>query len=96
MTAIQKRRTAYLFIGVAILLIPLVAMQFSKEVNWTILDFSLAGALLFGIAITLKWIIKKAKTKRAKLMLISALLIVFILLWIELAVGIFNSPIAGN
>jgi hypothetical protein len=35
----------------ALLLVPLVAMQFTEEVNWTLLDFAVAGCLLFGSGI---------------------------------------------
>ena len=31
-----------------ILLVPLLATQFTSEVNWTLLDFATAGTLLFG------------------------------------------------
>ena len=31
-----------------ILLLPLVAMQFSNEMNWGLGDFAIAGVLLFG------------------------------------------------
>ena len=34
------------------LLIPLVAMQFTQEVVWTLSDFVFAGALLFGAGLT--------------------------------------------
>jgi hypothetical protein len=47
----------------AILLVPLVAMRFTREVNWGPLDFVAAAVLL---------------------------------LWAELAVGVFGSPIAGS
>ena len=36
----------------AILLVPLVAMRFSAEVNWGVLDFAVAGLLL---ALILVW-----------------------------------------
>ena len=31
-----------------LLLVPLVAMQFTREVRWGLADFIVAGALLFG------------------------------------------------
>ncbi len=35
----------------ALLLIPLIAMQFSEDVVWTLSDFILAGFMLFGTGI---------------------------------------------
>lgn len=35
-----------------ILLLPLIAMQFSDEVNWTVSDFVFAGGLLLGAGVT--------------------------------------------
>ena len=35
-----------------ILLTPLIAMQFSDEVNWTVGDFVIAGAMLLGAGVT--------------------------------------------
>jgi hypothetical protein len=38
-------------VGIAIILmIPLIAMQFTDEVNWSPFDFAAAAALLFGAA----------------------------------------------
>lgn len=33
-----------------LLLVPLVAMQFTDEVRWNLADFVVAGALLFGVS----------------------------------------------
>jgi hypothetical protein len=50
----QVRRTAYrpalrvALATVCVLLVPLVAMQVTDEVNWSLADFVLAGALLGG------------------------------------------------
>jgi hypothetical protein len=37
---------------VLILLTPLIAMQFTEEVNWTVGDFVIAGAMLLGAGVT--------------------------------------------
>ena len=37
------------------LLLPLVAMQFTDEVNWSETDFIVAGALIGGTGLTLSW-----------------------------------------
>jgi hypothetical protein len=44
--------TAWITVTALILLTPLVAMQFTDEVNWTVSDFAFAGALLVGCGIT--------------------------------------------
>ena len=54
------------FIGFTILLlllIPLVAMQFTSEVNWTLSDFVVGGMLLFGTGIICELVIRKLKKK---------------------------------
>ena len=48
MTANNNRLTIILSAAGLLLLLPLVAMQFTNEVNWTFSDFLVAGILLFG------------------------------------------------
>lgn len=79
-----------------ILLIPLIAMQFSNDVNWSIMDFVVAGVLLFGTGLTIEFVLRKVKSKKNRILICGFILLVLLLLWIELAVGIFGSPIAGN
>ena len=43
----------------SILMIPLVAMQFSSEVNWTLFDFVFAGGLIFGTGLAYQLITRK-------------------------------------
>src|SRR5689334_13539241 len=48
---ILMQNKVFLWIALAtglILLVPLIAMQLSDEVVWSLLDFATAGALLFG------------------------------------------------
>jgi hypothetical protein len=93
----KSQRNTVLFSVPAILLsIPLIAMQFSKSWNWSPLDFAAAGIILFGTAFAIKLILEKFKTTKSRLILILTILTIVFLLWVELAVGIFGSPIAGS
>jgi len=85
-----------LAIVLSILLIPFVAMQFTTEVNWSIFDFLVAGILLFVAGIAFYLIIKKLKTIHLKVIASIFLFLAFCLVWAELAVGIFGTPLAGN
>lgn len=79
-----------------LLLIPLIGMQFTSEINWSLSDFIAMGILLLGLGFTCEFIFRKITNKTYKLGLIALIVIVFLLIWIELAVGIFNSPFAGS
>ena len=92
----NKRHIIILLISLFLLLIPLIAMQFSDEVNWTTTDFIIAGSLLFGAGLISEIVIRKIKNINYKMGLLGAILIIIILIWIELAVGIFGTPFSGN
>jgi cytochrome bd-type quinol oxidase subunit 2 len=79
-----------------ILLIPFVAMQFTEAVNWSMFDFLVMGILLLLIGLKIEYILRKVKRKQNRIAIISILLIVFLLIWAELAVGIFGTPFAGS
>jgi hypothetical protein len=80
----------------AILLVPLIAMRFTREVNWTVLDFLVAGVLLAGIGTLYVLLTRKLRTPIQRRAVGGGLLLTLMLLWAELAVGIFGSPIAGS
>lgn len=93
----QKQISKILYsLPIFILMIPLVAMQFTKEVNWTLSDFLIMGLLLFATVFTIDFVLKKVKTFKARLILVLGILALLILIWAEMAVGIFGSPIAGS
>lgn len=96
MTAQNKRLSGILLTVGILLLVPLVAMQFSTGVDWDLTDFIIAGLLLSGAGLTIELIIRKVKSKEGRLALGVLVLLVLALIWIELAVGIFGSPIAGS
>lgn len=87
----RKNILTILLITVCLLLIPLVAMQFTEQVNWTLFDFAIAGALLFGTGVSMLYIFSDTNTsKKYKIFMGLILTIVLLLVWAELAVGIFN------
>ena len=92
----NKRLVTILATAIAILLIPLIAMNFTNDVNWKIFDFVVAGILLVGAGLTLEFILRKIKTLRYRILFGIALFVVLFLIWVELAVGIFGTPFAGS
>ncbi len=86
-----------ILIVVAILLsIPLIAMQFTDEVSWTILDFVVMGILLLSIGFICELTIRKVNKIKHRIAICITILVVFLLIWAELAVGIFGTPFAGS
>ncbi len=74
----------------AILMVPLLAMQYTKEVNWGIGDFVAAGALLFGAGMA--YFLATRRTRGALQKFVVAVLVLAVLatVWAELAVGLFT------
>jgi len=93
----KNKRLIIIFVAIVILLmIPLIAMQFTDEVNWTGSDFIVMGILLSGAGLLIEIIMRKIKTANKRILVIGAILIIFLLIWAELGVGIFGTPFAGS
>ena len=93
----QEKRLIGIVLTVALLLLlPLVAMQFTMEVSWTLFDFMVAGFLLLGTGLTAELVLRKVKNKSKRLIIIVGVLAALFLMWAELAVGIFGTPFAGS
>ncbi|KGO93494.1 hypothetical protein [Flavobacterium enshiense] len=93
----QNKRLLGIVLAVAVLLfIPFTAMQFTDEVNWTLFDFIVAGVLLLGTGLMCEFVIRKVAKTEHRIALCGAVLAVLVLIWIELAVGIFGTPFAGS
>ncbi|HSD14220.1 MAG TPA: hypothetical protein VLB74_06200 [Flavobacterium sp.] len=92
----NKRLLGIVLVVTVLLLIPLIAMQFTDEVNWTFSDFVAAGVLLFGTGLMCEFVMRKVNKTKHKVALCAALLLLLALIWIELAVGIFGTPFAGS
>lgn len=92
----NKRLVILLFSAVFLLLIPLVAMQFTSEVAWSPFDFIVMGILLLGTGLTIEFVLRKVKKAEHRVILCLAILATLLLVWAELAVGIFGTPFAGS
>ncbi len=79
-----------------ILSIPFIAMQFTKEVNWTLSDFVIICGMLFATVFAIDLVLKKFKTLKSRLVIVSVIVLLLMIVWAEMAVGIFGSPIAGS
>lgn len=72
-----------------VLLVPLAAMQFTAEVSWSPLDFLVMGLLVFGTS-SLFVLAARRAPRRYWLPLGLLFGLGFLLLWAELAVGVFT------
>lgn len=79
-----------------LLLIPFIAMQFTNEVNWSVFDFLVMGVLLTGVGVLFDVVLRKVTNKNNRIAIITIIIIAFLLVWAELAVGIFGTPLAGS
>ncbi len=93
----KNKRLIGIVIAVAfLLLIPFIAMQFTSEVNWNGFDFLAAGALLLGTGLACEFVMRKVSKTTYRIAICVAILAALLLIWVELAVGIFGTPFAGS
>jgi len=81
---------AWAVVVALILLVPLVAMQFTDEVGWDVADFAVFGALLFGTGLTYELVARKMGRIRYRAAIGVALGAAFLLVWVNGAVGIIG------
>ena len=92
----NKRHIIILTSVSILLLIPLIAMQFTDEVTWTGFDFVVMGNLLLVTGLMFELVMRKVKKIEYRIVLFVAILGAFLLIWAELAVGIFGTPFSGH
>jgi len=81
-----------LALGTALLLlIPLVAMQFTTKVNWTPADFLVAGLLLFGAGLAYVLVARLGSNGSYRLGVGVAVAAGLLLVWGNLAVGFIGN-----
>lgn len=75
--------------GLALVLVsPLVAMQFTPEINWGLVDFLAAALILGGGGVAAELAMRFGRSGAARVGVISSAVIVGALIWAQLAVRI--------
>ena len=94
---VQNKNIVRIVLATAvILLIPVLAMQFTDEVAWNLTDFAVAGALLIGTGLFYELLASKMGNSWHRAILGVMLAAALLLIWIELAAGIFGTPFSGQ
>jgi len=84
------------FLPLLLLLIPLIGTLVSNEVNWSFFDFIIMGILILSMSFGIQQVLKTTNNRMYRILIIGVILFLFLLVWAQLAVGIFDTPIAGN
>ena len=97
MTVIILQNKSIIRIALAtafILLLPLLAMQFTDEVVWDLADFAVVSVLLLGTSLAYELVARKAGAIVYRVAVGVALAAAFLLVWVNGAVGIIGNE--GN
>jgi hypothetical protein len=85
---LQNRKIIWIAVATGfILLIPLLAMQFSDDVNWDLADFIVAGVLLLGAGLAWELVARKGNNFTYRVAVGIAVAAVLLLVWTDLALG---------
>jgi len=85
-----------IFYPLFLLLIPLIGMTITDEINWSPFDFIIMGSLLISLSIGINFVSTRVKNLKNRVLYIGILVLIFMLIWAELAVGVFGTSFAGN
>lgn len=84
-------------IGTALVLMaPLVAMQFDSGVDWGPEDFAIIAVLLGTTGLMYVAVSRNVDRPKFRAMVGAGLVLAVLMIWAELAVGVFGSPFAGS
>lgn len=91
------RFIAILLVVGMLLLIPFVAMQLGVDgMKWTFIDFAAAAIMLLGAGIGIEIALRVIGKFKHRVAACFAILAILALVWVEIAVGLFGSPLAGS
>lgn len=89
-TGVNRLRPAIWRGAALLLLLPLVAMQFTREVAWDATDFAVFGTMLTVACGAYEIATRVTDDRKSRAIAGLAIVTAFLLVWVELAVGIFE------
>lgn len=93
----ENKRLVGIVLSVALLLLAaFVAMRFSDGMKWSLFDFAVAGILLLGTGLSIEFVLRKVRKFEYRIAICVAILLALFVIWAELAVGLFGTPLAGS
>lgn len=92
----SNRVIYFLAIPTILLLLAILAMLFTNEMKWDIFDIIVMGILLFSASLACERIFSKLKNEKLAILFCGLVLLVFFLIYAELAVGVFGTALAGS
>ncbi len=87
----NKRLISIILVVPVLLMIPLIAMQFTNEVNWSLSDFIIMGVLLLSTGFICELIIRNVQKSTYRIALCIPVLGMLFLIWAKLAVRVFRN-----
>lgn len=78
------------------LLIPLIGTFISDEINWSLFDFIVMGFGLIFLGAAINFVVNREKNLKRRIMFIGIFLLIFLVVWAEIAVGVFGTSFAGS
>jgi uncharacterized membrane protein YfcA len=82
-------RKLFAVLAAVVLIVPLLAMQFTDEVNWGAEDFAAALALLAGTWLAVELVWRMAAKSSTRLVATAVVFSLLVVIWAELAGGVF-------
>lgn len=79
-----------------VLTVPLIAMQFSEDMNWNTFDFAALAVVVLGAATVFTLAASRVRDLSHRTAIGFLVAIVLALVIVELGVGFLGSPIAGS
>jgi hypothetical protein len=90
-SSIRRQMWYVALVTAAILMVPLLAMVFTHDVDWNVLDFVVMGGLLFGTGLTYVLMSRILDNVAYRAAVGVAVVAGLLLIWVNLAVGIIGS-----